>query len=224
MEDHGYVVKANGNYDGVYVRVENGEYELVNVISFHLLDRAVTFHIVDKELEPQRKNRLDLSQIYGALADVRNCKAEDVDWVISETANDQPTIKLIAEIRENRKFDQMYEVLIQAGDIGWNEILGTKHFQHAAIVKSGLPDKILIRTIQRVMFGINYKFDTLCFHFSTPETETQDDETSTSTIDKQTENSRGNRVEEWKETWNPEWEADEEEAAALIALLADIGK
>ncbi|KAL2884933.1 hypothetical protein HOO65_090228 [Ceratocystis lukuohia] len=220
LEDNGYRVQTVKHFDGVLAPNEHGDYVLVNWFGFYPSDRAVTF-LANKQWEPERENKLDLHQIYNALAEARKWKPEDLEWVVFDTSRDQPTIELISEIRNNRKLNRMDKVSIKPGDVAWNEIFGTMGFQNAAMIKGSLPDRIFIITTQRTTSDTTYDVDCLCLHFSEPEASTQEYKTSTSTTDKQTENSGGNQEDEWKGKWSPEWEADDDEGAALRALFAE---
>ncbi|KAL2884932.1 hypothetical protein HOO65_090227 [Ceratocystis lukuohia] len=217
LEDHGYLLGRKGKCDAVFGPTNDGKHQLVNGLVFHPLERTVIFRVANNEKDPEREGKLDLSQIYNALAETRNCKPEDVDWVISEVQTDEPTSELIGEIRKNRELGPMDGVTLKPGSNGWNEILNTKHFQHAAIIKNSPPDIMFIRTVPRETRGIGYHVHALFFHFSTPETSTQKDEVSIPTIDKRTENSRGNLKEELEDMW----ELEEELATDFVTLFAE---
>ncbi|KKF92331.1 hypothetical protein CFO_g5320 [Ceratocystis platani] len=221
LDDHGYMVKTLENFDGVFISDENGDPEMVYGIGFYPSDKAVALRIFDNEQESGRKHKLELSQIYNAIAKARGWKREDLEWVVFETSDDQPTMELISDIRNNRKLDSMEHVSIKPGNADWKEIFGTNSFQQAAMIKGSSPDTILIRAIQRTMLEMTYQVDCLCFHFVAPEIGTQEDKESTSATGKQTENSGGDREEEWDEKWEPEWEAEGEDEAALRVLSGE---
>ncbi|KAL2884927.1 hypothetical protein HOO65_090222 [Ceratocystis lukuohia] len=217
LEDHGYKVRSNGQFDGVFLPDGHGKDVLAYGLGFYPLNRAVAFHFVGHNLERERGNKLDLSQIYKPLAEAREWEPEDLDWIVYDTASDQPNFELLREIRNNRDLNRMEEVCIKPGEMGWNEIAETTDFQNAVTIKSSLPDIICIKTTQRTDGDTLYNVDSLYFHFSEPKARSPKDKTSPSATDKQTEDSRSNQEEEWKTMW----ETEVLDGAALRALFGE---
>ncbi|KKF92329.1 hypothetical protein CFO_g5318 [Ceratocystis platani] len=165
LEDHGYQKFSSGNTDAVLRPNEDGGYQLLDAISFHPWMKMATIYIANNEIEPKRQNKLDLGEIYAALAQEHNRKPNNVDWVVFEVAEDPEMDISIFEIREGRNASPGDEITIVPGHTEWDAILDTKYYMYASMVNTKAIDKVLIRTVQRTTLGITYNVNSIHFYF-----------------------------------------------------------
>ncbi|KAL2884928.1 hypothetical protein HOO65_090223 [Ceratocystis lukuohia] len=232
LEDHGYRKVSAGDIDGVLFLNPNGDYELIDVISFHPFMKMAKIFIAYNGKEPGHQNKLGLGDIYTALAEERKRKPEDIDWIVSEVEDDSEMEDFILDIRNGRNVGPTDEVMIIPGEKEWDSILKTKHYKYASLVNRKELEKIIVRTHYRTIYKTTYEVNSFHFYFPSSEYRDPHGEAPGSTIATQKDDEL-----KWEEVWKKEWMknleiggevgwtihwgSEEQEAAAYRTIYAE---
>ncbi|KAL1885980.1 hypothetical protein Cpir12675_006974 [Ceratocystis pirilliformis] len=216
IEDHGYQIKVSGEVDSVLSRDSEGDYQLIDVISFHPRMNLVTIFIANNDLEAESENKLSLGCIYTSLAEKRSRKPEDIDWVVSKVDGDPETDMLIRGIRQDREVGVTEDITVRADDKEWKAILDTKYYKNAAAVNNKAIEAILIRTVQHPILEDSVDIDSFYFHFPTKGIHNPEDNHNDEPIYWAKELKKGFKTDE-----EGDWEDEEDEGAAMRNLFAE---
>ncbi|KAL2884938.1 hypothetical protein HOO65_090233 [Ceratocystis lukuohia] len=219
LDYHGYQVIRSGYIDAVLPRGVDAGYEYLDIFGFYSWMKAVVIYSADDYKEPKRDDKLSMTEIYDDLAEDRNIKLKDVEWVISEVGDDASTNTLIDNFRQNRKLFYLDEFTIYPGDTEWNAISHNLHFQRATLIKGRAAAKVLVRNIERKMLGGLYQFVYLHFHFPMSEFEEPEDTASVSVNDKLNDGLGSVRPSEWKKELRKLLELDRESDEVAEGIL-----
>ncbi|KAL2884946.1 hypothetical protein HOO65_090241 [Ceratocystis lukuohia] len=219
LEDHGYQVITSGSMDYVLFRDQYGQNQLLDMVTFQPLMGVSIIHYADNDKEPEKSDKLGLTEIYNALADERSIDLDEIDWVICEVDKDPEATQFIRQIREGRGLGYTEEVSVLPGDEEWNKIMDTKYFVHAAWVNRKMLSKVIIKSHPREYLRMRFNMDVYYFYFSKWVTPTEPESASNEeAIGEESElelgDESGNESEsEWADEWShriqEEWKQEQ---------------
>ncbi|KKF93997.1 hypothetical protein CFO_g3655 [Ceratocystis platani] len=201
LEDNGYQKVSAGTMDAVLLRDENGDYRLIDAISFHPWMKTATIYAANNDVEPEHQNKLGAAEIYTSLAEEHKRNPKDIDWIIAEVVGDLKMEELISNIRQGRNVKPGDEVTIVPSDKEWKSILDTKYYAFAALVNPKAMEKVIVRTHTRSRNPVPFPVDS--FHFYFPGSENGKLEDGSSAPGEDTEKDDGMK---WEEICRKEWQ------------------